>query len=59
MFQKSSTHIGFGIGFISIGASHFGLIITGHGSKRLKASSSVMSTIASLGKSSWITFSVA
>ena len=63
-FQKSSTHWGIGIsekqGFsIRKGASHFGLMITGQGSNRLKASNSIMSTIASCGKSSWITLSVA
>ena len=63
-FQKSSTHWGIGIseqyGFsMRKGASHFGLMITGQGSNRLKASNSIMSTIASFGKSSWITLSVA
>ena len=56
-FQKSSTHCGIGIsekqGFsMRKGASHFGLMITGQGSIRLKASNSIMSTIASFGKSS-------
>jgi hypothetical protein len=37
----------------------FGFMITGKISSRLKASNSIMSTIDSFGKSSWITLSVA